>query len=271
MRQISMMGKSSLLGLFGGASVLAVAATVSHQHLSGLFNFAGLFMVAGGTLAATLVSRPARDVLRVLRGLPKLMHDENIRVDADIDQLLNVAQWHRIGNIAATERAIEHVGNPLLRAGAQLVVDRQPIEDIIKLMQWRLAAIRTRDLGDAQILRSMATFAPAFGMLGTLFGLIQMLGGLESAALSQIGTTMSFALVTTLYGLVLANMALKPLAIKMERRVQQRLVIMNVFVEGVVLLHERRHPTVMREALAAYLMQHQHHMHAANDGVLEAA
>jgi len=257
MKHITATRKSTLIGLLGGALILIIAAVVSHQQFGALFNLPGLLLVVGGTLMATLVSRPARDVLRVLKSLRTLMHDEDISAERETSQLLEVAQWHRAGNIAAAERAIERVGDPLLRTGAQLVVDREPIDDIVKVMQWRVAGERAREQGDAHILRSMATFAPAFGMLGTLFSLIHMLGNLGHADIGALGVTMSFALTTTLYGLIMANMVFKPLAIKMERRGHHRALLRNMLVEGIVLLHQRRHPAVIREALDSYRLQQQ--------------
>lgn len=262
MKSITGTRKSTLFGLLGGGLILITAAVVSHQQFGALFNLPGLLLVVGGTFAATLVSRPARDVLRVLKSLRNLMHDEDVNADRELTQLLEVAQWHRAGNIAAAERSIERIGDPLLRTGAQLVVDREPLDDVIKVMQWRVAGERAREQGDAQILRTMANFAPAFGMLGTLFSLIHMLGNLGHADLGALGVTMSFALTTTLYGLIMANMVFKPLAIKMERRIHHRVLLMNMIVEGIVLLHERRHPAVIREALDTYMLQQRSHMQA---------
>jgi chemotaxis protein MotA len=247
--------KSTLLGLVGGVSIFAATAYLAHQGLIALFNLPGLIMVVGGTLAATLISRPLQDVVRVVKSLPKLMHDEHVGLDSEIPRLLDIAYWYRAGNIKAAEQAIAGVDNPLLRTGAQLVIDQEPIHDIVKVLQWRIAGIRDQEQSEAHILRIMATFAPAFGMLGTLFGLVQMLNGLGQASLSQVGTTMSFALITTLYGLVLANVIFKPLAMKMERRIQRRIMSMNFILEGVVLLHQRRHPTVIKESLEMYLSQ----------------
>ena len=247
--------KSTLLGLLGGVSVLAATAYIAHQGFIALFNLPGLILVLGGTLAATLVSRPLHDVIRAIKSLPKLMHDERVSIDSEIPHLLDIAYWYRAGNIEAAEQAIARVDNPLLRIGAQLVIDQEPINDIVKVLQWRIAGIRDQEQSEAHILRIMGTFAPAFGMLGTLFGLVQMLNGLGQASLAQVGVTMSFALITTLYGLVLANVIFKPLAMKMERRIQHRILSMNFILEGVVLLHQRRHPMVIKETLEIYLSQ----------------
>ncbi|HQU16977.1 MAG: motility protein A [Gammaproteobacteria bacterium] len=249
--------KSTLVGLLGGLLVLVLGALFSHQHLGMLFNIPGLLMVFGGTLAATLVSRPVGDVVRVAKSMRTLLHDDDINLDTELKQLLEVAHWYRNGNLGACERALEQIHHPLLRNGAQMVIDREPLDEIIKVMQWRVAGARNREQSDAQILRTMASFAPAFGMLGTLLGLTQILGNLGHAGLGQIGAGMSFALITTLYGIVLANMIFKPLAMKMERCAQQRAVIMNVIQEGVVLLHERRHPLIIRDTLTACMVQQQ--------------
>jgi len=255
--------KSTLLGLLGSVSILVATAYIAHQGFMALFNLPGLLLVLGGTLAATLVSRPLRDVIKVLKALPRMMHDEQIQINTEIPHLLDIAYWYRAGNILAAEQAIDKVNNPLLRIGAQLVLDQEPIHDVIKVLQWRIAGIRDQEQSQAHILRIMATFAPAFGMLGTLFGLVQMLHGLGQESLSQIGVTMSFALITTLYGLVLANVIFKPLAMKMERRIQHRIMGMNFLLEGVVLLHQRRHPIVIKESLEMYLGQMQGNPQAA--------
>jgi chemotaxis protein MotA len=257
METITATRKSTLIGLIGGLVVLAVTAVASRQNILGLFNLPGLLMVLGGTLMATLVSRPLRDVWRVIKSMRGLIHDDEFNIDTELTHLLTIAYWYRAGNIAAAEKALEQVDNALLRTGAQLVIDREPIQEIVKVVQWRIAGMQSREQGDAHMLRTMATFAPVFGMLGTLFGLIQLLGTLGHVDLAQIGASMSFALTTTLYGLVLANMVFKPLAMKMEQRTRHRLTVMNVIVEGVVLLHQRRHPFLIKEALATYMLQHQ--------------
>lgn len=255
MKRLTKTRKSTLIGLLGGVIVLVVTALFSHQDMLALFNLAGLIMVLGGTLMATFVSRPVQDVIDALKSLRGLMHDEIVSIDTEIRHLLNIAHWYRVGNIGAAEQEIEQVKNPLLRTGAQLVIDQEPIHDIVKILQWRITGVRTKEQGDANILRTMATFAPAFGMLGTLFGLMQMLGNLGHVGIPEIGASMSFALITTLYGLVLSNMIFKPLAMKMERRAQHQIMSMNFILEGIMLLHQRRHPTIIKEALSMHMLQ----------------
>lgn len=249
--------QSTVLGLLGGAAMLAVMIGAVPEHIRDFIDIPGLIVVIGGTLTATLICRPVADVKRVLRRIPYLLQDAPPSALPDMNHLLNIAEHYRHGNLRAAEDELAHIGHPFLHSGVQLVLDRSPLPDLIKVLQWRIEAVRQAEANDAHILRTMAAFAPAFGMLGTLFGLVHMLHELGGSNLSGIGAAMGFALMTTLYGIVLANMFLKPLAMKMERRAQQMLAEMSVLQEGVLMLYERQHPMLIKETIAAFLTQHQ--------------
>lgn len=255
--QLPTMNKSTLVGLLAGSGLVLGMMLLMPARIGVFFNIPGLIVVLGGTLAATVVSRPLADVMRVLRSLPELLKEESLSADADVQQLLRVADWYRRGNISTAELELARIRNPFLHGGIRMVFDAAPLQDLVKVLQWRSAGVRMREHADSQILRTMAALAPAFGMLGTLFGLVQMLSGLGHSGLQEIGTSMAFAMSATLYGILSANLVLKPLAIKMERRTQHRLVLMNMLQEGILLLYERRHPTLIRETLAAYLAPQQ--------------
>jgi chemotaxis protein MotA len=259
--------RSTVIGLAAGGLIVLVMLLLAPSQVGLFLNVPGLMIVVGGTFAATLVSRPFADVVRVLRSLPDLARDEPLSVDQEIGQIQRVAEYYRHGYVRAAEEELQSVGNPFLRAGMQLVIDRGPVQDLVKVLQWRIAGLRSREQADAQIVRTMATLTPAFGMVGTLFGLVHMLSGLGGSGLSEIGASMAFAMSSTLYGILLANLLLKPLAIKMERRTQQRLVLLQMLQEGILMLYEKRHPTLIREALEAYLA---HQQDAAHDSARPA-
>ncbi len=250
--------QSTVIGLLGGVAILGGMILLAPENIGAFLNGPGLLVVLGGTLAATLVCRPAADVRRVLRSIPELMSDERPIDNHDIDQLLSVAECYRYGNIRAAEQELALIKDPFLSSGIQLVLDGAPPHDISKVLQWHIDGTRTRERSDAQILRTMATFAPAFGMLGTLFGLVHMLHGLGESGLGQIGSAMGFAMITTLYGIVAANLFLKPLAIKKERRIEQQLIKMAISHEGILLLYNRQHPVIIKETLDAFLTHQQH-------------
>lgn len=264
--------QSTVLGLISITVIMAAMALAVPQNVLDFFNLSGLLVVVGGTIAATLVCRPLREVKRVLRRLPSLAHDELPSINREIQQLLYIADQVRHGYLRAAEDELTQVQNAFLRSGLQMVLDRSPMEDIAKVLRWRMEGLRNAEATDVQILRTMAGFAPALGMLGTLFGLVHMLHDLGSSNLTQIGSAMAFALMTTLYGIVTANLFFKPLAMKMERRTQQQLAQLALLQEGILMTYERQHPTMIKETLAAFLAQHQQIFErATNPALLKAA
>ena len=245
--------QSTVIGLSGGMLLLLGMVIMSPEHLGAFFNLPGLLVVVGGTLMATLVSRPIAEVIAVTRLLPELLHDEPPQPDAaEIKQLLRFADGFRLGNLRIAERELAAIENPFLYAGLRMIIDGCQLQDLSKSLQWRMSGLRTRENGQAHVLRTMAVFAPAFGMLGTLFGLVHMLSGLGDTGLGEIGSSMAFAMMTTLYGIVASNLFFKPLAIKMERRTHKRLLRMGMLMEGMLMTYEKRHPTLIRETLEAF-------------------
>ena len=204
------MNQSTVIGLLGGAIVLIGMLIMAPVNASAFFNIPGLIVVIGGTFAATCISRPFRDVYRTLRNLPQLFREEVSTLETDVGQLLQFATRYRHGNLRAAERELANIDNPFLYTGLRRVIDRGSLEDLRNALQWRISGLRSREQGRVQILQSMSVFAPAFGMLGTLFGLVHMLSALGSSGLDEIGGTMAFAMITTVYGIVASNLFFKP-------------------------------------------------------------
>src|SRR5690606_3773082 len=129
--------------------------------------------------------------------------------------------------------------------------------DIIDLLQWRIARLRARENAEAQLFRAMASYAPAFGMIGTLVGLINLMFMLGSGDMELIGRSLAVALMTTFYGILLANLLLKPVAVKLERRTEQRVALMNLVLQGISMMCQKRSPTLMRETLNSFMAEYQ--------------
>lgn len=249
------MNPSTLLGMFFGLVVIIGAVALTADQVGDFLNPIGLLLVVGGTFAATLISYPLHEIIRVFRVFGVVLVNERLYAERDINELVEVARLKFKGQINQADEKREQIQNPFLRAGMQMVLDRAPSEDITTLLQWRIARMRARERAEAQIFRTMATFAPAFGMLGTLLGLINMLHSLDASEFEAIGYNMALALITTLYGILLSNMLFKPIALKLERRTEQRVALMNMMVEGVMLMQQDRSPAFIRETLNSFLAQ----------------
>jgi len=248
------MNPSTLIGIVVALATLATALAFSATDLALYVNLPGLVVVLGGTCAALFISYPLREVVRVFALVRTVFRSEQLDSRRDIDELVAMAQLWMNDDVHKVEQALHKVSNPFLRTGVQLVIDHTPEDQIIELLQWRIARLRAREHAEAQMFRIMAGFAPAFGMLGTLVGLINLMTVLGSGDMALIGQQLAVALMTTFYGILLANLVCKPIAVKLERRTEQRLMLMNMVLQGIAMMCARRGPAVVRETLNSFMM-----------------
>jgi len=219
----------------------------------------GLILVAGGTLMTASMSHSQRAVAALWGHVKALRTPEGAGEgeETDFQIFLQAANYFRRGEIRPAENLLQAIGEPLLRRGAQLVVDGFPRDQINLTLQRQIADDRDHLRRPAEMVRAMSGYAPAFGMLGTLLGLIQMLFGLGSGDLGTIGAAMGFAMLTTVYGLVLANLVLKPVASKLEERGRIRIARRVAYLQAVMLMGEKQHGELIREMMQEIERQQQ--------------
>jgi chemotaxis protein MotA len=247
---------STLIGMVASVLLMAVILMFASDDPLRFVDGPSLAIVLGGTLAATFLSYPLKEVLRVFHLVGQVLRQDRLDTRHHIEELVALSRLWMQGDLQAVERALGQVQNPFLRTGVQLVIDRTPEDEIVDLLQWRIAHLRSREAAEAQIFRLMASYAPAFGMLGTLLGLINLMDLVGAGDMKAIGQQLAIALVTTFYGVLLANLVFKPIAVKLERRTEQRLVLMNMVLEGISLMCAGRSPALMRETLKAFVAQY---------------
>lgn len=247
-----MQGSRIKVGLVVVVSLSALVLLAPGVH--GVWvNLFGLLIVLGGTLLAVLLSRPQALVMEVVRSLPDLYQQRaDVDFSEDVQGLLRVSNLHRLGKARQLEHQLPTLRHPLLRKGVQLMLDRCNRDDLQRVLQLEVVRHLEPARERIAVLRSMASFAPAFGMLGTLLGLIHMLHGLGDEGLSQMGAAMGFALMTTLFGLVAANMVFKPLAMKLERQHDRQADGLAMLCEGLLLMHDHKHPLLIQDRLEVY-------------------
>ncbi len=249
---LAMKSSSTLVSMGTGLAVLAAAAILTTDNIGWLINFPGLLIVVGGTLAATIGSFPVKEVMSALRIFITALRDERAYAEEDVVEIERVARlWYR-QDMRNVEKKLKEIRSPFLRTGIQLVIDQTPPKDIMEILQWRIARIRAKEYGQAQVFRAMGTYAPAFGLVGTLLGLASMLNSMTADGIETMGASLSVALITTFYGIILANLVFKPLALKLERRTERRVAALNMIMEAVSLLRERRSPAFIRETLRSF-------------------
>lgn len=247
------MNPSTVAGIVIGFCIVLAAVAFSTENWGVFINVPGLILVVGGTLAATLISYPMREVLRVFGTFLVVLRNERLYANGDVDEIVNVAKLISAKQAMKIEDQIARVKSPFLRTGLQLVADGVPLGDIQDLLEWRIARLRAKEQSEANIFRSMGAYAPAFGLVGTLLGLINMLQNLGEGSIGIIGANLALALITTFYGILLANLVFVPVAVKLEGRTEQRVALLNMVMEGIRLVRQERSPSYVRETLRSFM------------------
>lgn len=265
------MNPSGLIGIFSTVLFLAVIILFGADSPMRFVDPVGLAVVVGGTLAATFMSYSPREVVRSFRLASTALQQDRLHSAQHIEELVHISRLWLRGELQAVEKALTTVTNPFLRTGVQLVIDRTPDEYIQDLLHWRMRRLQQQEAAEAQIFKVMATYAPAFGMLGTLLGLINLMDLLGAGDVRGIGTQLGIALLTTLYGVILSNMVFKPMALRLERRTERRLALMNMILEGISMMSAGHSPGLMRETLKSFVEHIDDELSDAHLGAKSAA
>ncbi len=242
------MDPATLIGLIGCLSIISAAVLMGPNALI-FVNLPGLFIVLGGTFMATLVKFPLATTLGAFKVAVKAFFHKSEKPDELIKNGVELANIARKGGLLALEDA--NVSNDFLRQGIQLCVDGHDPQLVRRLLAKDInLTIERHDEGQA-IFKAIADVAPAMGMIGTLVGLVQMLSNMDDP--KKIGPAMAVALLTTLYGAVIANAIAIPIAAKLAHRSKEERTNKSLILETVGAIQEGLNPHVMEDLLKTYL------------------
>jgi len=247
------MNPLTIIGIISGFLIVAVSIAATAQDVLVFVNLPGLLIVLGGTIAATIVSYPPAYLWRVWRNFIVALRNERLYEKDDVDDIVEIAKRWKTGQIAKVDEKLNDIRSPFLQTGLRLLIDGTPAEDVEDLLRWRITRLRSKENAEAAVFRTMGAYSPAFGMLGTLIGLVNMLFSMSDGGFEQIGLNMAVALITTFYGLILANLLFKPIATKLEDRTEQRVRTLGMALEAVNLISQQRTPSYIRETLYSFL------------------
>jgi len=237
-------------GIIIGFALIIIAIQMG-GGLTFFVDVKSLFIVAGGTIASTLISFPVSRVLGVMQVVRNAFLQKNLAPNETIENLVSFAEKARREGILSLENAIEEVDDDFLKSGIRLAVDGVEPELIKDILDTELAFIEDRHKMGQSIFSTMGTYCPAFGMIGTLIGLVLMLQQMDDP--SQIGPGMAVALLTTLYGAVMANVVFLPIAGKLQNRTAEEILIKEITIEGIMSIQSGDNPRIVKQKLQAFL------------------
>lgn len=237
---------ATIVGVLFGF-IVVIGAIISGGGAGMFIHIPSLAITIGGMLCATLIHFSLPQFLGIFSVIKKTIVSKIPSQSGLIQRMVNYAAINRRDGALALEQEVANVSDLFLSKGLQMLVDGQDSEDIRELMSLEIQNLQDRHSNGKKILEFMGAAAPAFGMIGTLIGLVQMLRNLSSP--DQIGAGMAVALLTTFYGALSANLIFIPLAGKLGIYSKAETTAMEMTVEGICSIAHGENPTIVREKL----------------------
>ncbi len=244
---------ASLVGMIVGAIVF-VFGVYSSAGFGGLYNMYDLpsiIITIGGSLTGTITSFKMKEFVTAMKSFRLAFKEEVQDPGAVIANIINLSNTARKEGLLALEEAANGIEDDFLKKGIMLVVDGTDPELVRGIMETDLSCIEGRHKKSIAVWEKWAELGPAWGMIGTLIGLILMLNEMDDP--STIGPSMAVALVTTLYGSLIANWLCNPIANKLKVNNDTEMMMKEITVEGILSIQAGENPRVIEEKLKSFL------------------
>ena len=242
---------TAIIALIASFALLAAALTLEGNG-SAFLDMRAALIVFGGTLAVTMISFSPLEVIMAIRETWSALATPRFNRKGAADRMLTIAERTRKDVLLGVERLLPKLRNdPFLSRALAMLVDGIEVADVERMLEDERLATAQRRAQSAEVLRRAADIAPAMGLIGTLVGLVQMLGQLNDPA--AIGPAMAVALLTTFYGAVLGTMVLSPLAAKLDRISGDERDMLAIYAAGAAAIGRKDHPRQVEHTLNALL------------------
>lgn len=244
------MDLTSLIG-FLATWILVVASMASGGNIGAYFDVPSIMITLGGAIGATVISNPGSRLKNVGGTFKSVFFSKAPDLIGMVQMIVSFAEKARREGLLSLEADVAEVDSDFMRKAIQLVVDGTDPELVRAILETEIGVFEDRHSQNKSMFDTLAEFGPSFGMIGTLIGLIAMLGNLQDV--SALGPGMAVALITTMYGSMLANMFAIPTGKKLAARSAEEVKSMELMVEGILAIQAGENPRIVEEKLKVYL------------------
>ncbi|MDF2820719.1 MAG: ytxD [Clostridiales bacterium] len=252
---------STIIGLVAGAGFMIYG--IGLANIGGFIDVQSLIITVGGTFASMFIGYPLKNVIASVKAYGHIFKITNLNETFVIKKIIELSNVARKEGLLALEEVANELDDAFLKKGILLIVDGTDPELVRSIMETELSFLESRHKGIQGFWETLASLGPAWGMIGTLIGLINMLGALDDPG--AIGPAMAIALITTLYGSILANFIANPAANKMKIKSASEVLLKEVMIEGLLSIQAGENPRVIEEKLKAFLSPTQRAMFETTD------
>ena len=244
------MDLTTLIGLVAGFAVVVLGIQQSGS-ITTFIDLPSVFVTVGGSICATIISFPLNELVGVIGVVKKTIFTKAQPVSETIATLVSFAERARREGILALERHMEEIEDEFLAKGIQLAVDGTEPELMRNILTTELDYVEKRHASGQLVFNTLGALAPAFGMIGTLIGLVLMLKTMSDP--STIGPNMAVALITTFYGALMANLICIPLEKKLKRRSEEEMLVKEMMIEGILSIQSGDNPRIVEQKLTSFV------------------
>ena len=244
------MDLATIVGLALG-TIMVLFGILTGGSLGLFINIPSALIVLGGTLGAVMISFPLKDMLGLMGVIKNAFFAKEEPVHEVIGLLVKFAERARREGILALEKQMEEVSDTFLKNGIQLAVDGTEPELLKEIMETELVYLEQRHKKGKSMMDAFAALAPAWGMIGTLVGLILMLAKLDDP--DALGPGMAVALITTLYGSLLANLVFTPLGGKLDAKSKAEVLVRELMIMGILSIQSGDNPRIVEQKLNSFI------------------
>ncbi|MGI5877260.1 MAG: motility protein A [Christensenellales bacterium] len=249
------MGLTALLGMLLGVILIFFSIVADGSPITDFYDFASVVIVFGGTFCSLLLQYPLESFAKAGRSVVKVLTYKNRDLDDLRKKIVELAYLSKKEGLLALESRVEEIGDEFLIKGIMLIIDGTNPELTKKALELEMDLLAQRDESEQAFMNTAAKYAPAFGMLGTLIGLIKMLKNLNDV--SSVGPAMAVAIVTTFYGSFLANVLFIPLAGRLKYIDDLDSLRREMVTEGILSIQSGETPSIIEEKLGTYVEKSQ--------------
>lgn len=244
------MKNKNLIGLILSSSLFIVGFII-HGNVSLYFNFSGLLIVIGGTFSATLISFKLEQLQIVTKVLSAAYRKPTMKETEIINILIDLSIRSRMEGILSLQNKENETTILFLRRALGCMIDGYKIDQIRDILNTEMYFFRLRREDSERVLRAIADYLPAFGIVGSVVGLITMIGGIGDTSI--ILQAIPIALTSTLYGLIFSNFFFLPFASNVKERTNQELLLQKIIMEGVISINSELNPVILKTKLESFL------------------
>jgi chemotaxis protein MotA len=246
------------IGILAGFAVIFTAIYLAggYDGLMGFVSLSSFFIVVGGLIASLFVSFGFREIRNMLSVVYATYRRREVNLQELINLFADIARSSREDGVVSIEKYLSTLTDPFMKKGIAMIVDGYSSQMIRQVMAMDITALQMRHARGQRVLAKAGELSPAWGMVGTIIGLVLMLRQIDNP--DAIGPAVAVALITTFYGLLLANLVFNPIVTKLGYASEEEVLLKEVIIEALVSINEEEGPGVLRNKLQMFLANEMH-------------